>query len=85
MPPTERCGPRHGRLLIRVSCVDGCRQRGAAKSLDEALGFSLSVEESSVPNAGQGVRLNGKTSIGSLVVLYRSSQEHVIQIRATRV
>lgn len=43
-------------------------QRREPKALDDLLGFSLNVEESSAPNAGQGVKLNGKAAIGSVVV-----------------
>ncbi|GLD91639.1 hypothetical protein PINS_up000172 [Pythium insidiosum] len=38
--------------------------------LRELLGFSLTVEPSSVPNAGEGVKLNGHLSIGSVVALF---------------
>lgn len=37
-------------------------------SIREVLGYSLSVETSSVPNAGDGVKLRGQLAIGSVAV-----------------
>uniref|UniRef100_A0AAV1VMS6 SET domain-containing protein n=1 Tax=Peronospora matthiolae TaxID=2874970 RepID=A0AAV1VMS6_9STRA len=39
-------------------------------NFQQVFGFTLNVEESSVPDAGQGVKLLGHASIGSLVALY---------------
>ncbi|CAI5711996.1 unnamed protein product [Hyaloperonospora brassicae] len=43
---------------------------GITDSFQKAFGFTLSVEKSSVPDAGEGVKLFGHASIGSLVALY---------------
>ncbi|CAH0477368.1 unnamed protein product [Peronospora belbahrii] len=43
---------------------------GINDNFQELFGFTLNVEESSVPDAGEGVKLYGSTLIGSLVALY---------------
>lgn len=43
---------------------------GVSDSFQKLYGFSLAVEESSVPDAGEGVKMRGFASIGSLVALY---------------
>ncbi|KAF1335502.1 hypothetical protein FI667_g1153, partial [Globisporangium splendens] len=48
---------------------DKARQN-ADVTLGSLLGYSLSVETSSIPNAGEGVKVNGQVPIGSLVVQY---------------
>uniref|UniRef100_M4BJR3 Uncharacterized protein n=1 Tax=Hyaloperonospora arabidopsidis (strain Emoy2) TaxID=559515 RepID=M4BJR3_HYAAE len=43
---------------------------GLPDNFQQVFGFTLNVEESSVSDAGQGVKLLGHASIGSLVALY---------------
>ncbi|KAI9906275.1 hypothetical protein PsorP6_004283 [Peronosclerospora sorghi] len=43
---------------------------GISEDFQRLFGFTLKVEDSSVPGAGEGVKLRGSTSIGSLVALY---------------
>ncbi|KAL4152171.1 hypothetical protein PRNP1_009106 [Phytophthora ramorum] len=43
---------------------------GITGDFQKLFGFTLNVEESSVPDAGEGVKLRGAASIGSLVALY---------------
>ncbi|GAB9464310.1 hypothetical protein Gpo141_00001745 [Globisporangium polare] len=40
------------------------------QTLEKLLGYSLNVETSSIANAGEGVKLNGKVPIGSVVALF---------------
>ncbi|KUF76147.1 hypothetical protein AM587_10012752 [Phytophthora nicotianae] len=43
---------------------------GITDNFQKLFGFTLNVEESSVPGAGEGVKLRGSAPIGSLVALY---------------
>ncbi|POM62776.1 Uncharacterized protein PHPALM_28029 [Phytophthora palmivora] len=43
---------------------------GISDNFQNLFGFTLNVEESSVPDAGEGVKLCGSAPIGSLVALY---------------
>ncbi|TMW60595.1 hypothetical protein Poli38472_000637 [Pythium oligandrum] len=45
-------------------------QKGERDIVRELLGYSLKVEASSVPNAGEGVKIQGRLPIGSLVALF---------------
>ncbi|RMX62276.1 hypothetical protein DD238_000844 [Peronospora effusa] len=44
---------------------------GISDNFQKLFGFTLNVEKSSVPDAGEGVKLYGSASIGSLVVCSR--------------
>jgi hypothetical protein len=46
-------------------------QLGISDDFQKLFGFTLNVEESSVPDAGEGVKLRGAASIGSLVVRWQ--------------
>lgn len=43
-------------------------QANPEHTLEKLLGYSLNVEPSSIAHAGEGVKLNGKVPIGSVVV-----------------
>uniref|UniRef100_K3W6Z4 SET domain-containing protein n=1 Tax=Globisporangium ultimum (strain ATCC 200006 / CBS 805.95 / DAOM BR144) TaxID=431595 RepID=K3W6Z4_GLOUD len=53
----------------RIDDASSDKQR-AGNTLESLLGYSLRVETSSIPNAGEGVKVKGKVPIGSLVALF---------------
>jgi hypothetical protein len=56
-------------------------QQRAGNTLESLLGYSLRVETSSIPNAGEGVKVKGKVPIGSLVVRLRTSHKYTHQVK----
>eukprot|EP00644_Phytophthora_capsici_P002269 jgi/Phyca11/568079/estExt2_Genewise1.C_PHYCAscaffold_270317 len=57
-------------LKMSLSGFERTTELGITDDFQKLFGFSLNVEESSVPGAGEGVKLRGSAPIGSLVALY---------------